>query len=246
MKPIDLVNTNFDFIFRLHYNRRIIESQQFSSANPGLIIMRNCYFFLFSFLCSLHLNGQNCKRLDAQSFFSSTRFGGQISPALADCAKRAHDTSQTNNIFLRIEYDSLKPACRKNYADLFTFHSVPFSFTQISANPKGEILSVEYYSFFRESQAKASSNDSPLPAFKKLYKKLESLYGKPTQISAPTAIDSLLMNEKGMEQIVSWSCSTVDLQLRVFYGAPQKWINVLHVAIRNYDYDRPGAVELLQ
>lgn len=208
--------------------------------------MRIFCYFLFSFLVSLNLSGQNCQRLDEQSFFKSIRFGEKIPPALAACTNKSNNGNASNISFLRIEYDSLQQACRKKYADLFTFHSESFSFSQISANQKGQILSVEYYSFFDENKATASTSDSPLPRFERLYKKLESLYGKPTMLALPTRTDSLLMKEKGMEQGAAWSCNTIDLKLRVYHGAPQKGLNVLHVIIRNRDFDKPEVIRSLQ
>ena len=203
-----------------------------------------CYLF-FSFLIGANVHGQNCKKLDVQSFFTSIRFGDPISPALLLCANETNKGKASYYPFLRMKYDSLQQACRKKYADLFTFLSQPFSFSQISTNRKGQILSVEWYSFFDEHKATDPSY-SPLPNFVRLYEKLELLYGKPTQLELPTRMDSLLMKEKGTEQAAVWACRTIDLRLRVYYGAPQKGLNVLHVIIRNRDFDKPEVVESLQ
>lgn len=187
---------------------------------------------------ALSAHGQNCGRLDAQSFFTSIRFGDRISAALAGCANQP-DNGNWSSSFLRLERDRLQPACRKKYADLFTFLSVPFSFSQISTNPKGQVLSVEWYSFYDENQATDPIGKGPLPRFVALYNKLESLYGKPTRLELPGKTDSLLMKERGMEQAATWSCSTLDLKLRVYFGAPQKGLNILHIIVRNRDFDLP-------
>lgn len=216
------------------------------ARQPILTNMKLFCYLLFGFLVALNVHGQNCPRLDVQSFFTSITFGDRISPALAVCANQLNKDNAPYSSFLRIEYDSLQQACRKKYADLFTFLSVHFSFSQISTNPKGQILSVERYSFFNEHKATDSITGSPLTSFVSLYQKLESLYGKPTQFELPMKTDSLLMKEKGMQQTATWSCSTIDITLRVYYGAPHKELNVLHVIIRNRDLDIPEVDQYLQ
>ncbi len=80
---------------------------------------------------------------------------------------------------LRIAYDSLNKNCKKQYADLFTYHKVRFSNTQIEGDNKGRITAVNMYSFLDAAVAGSAINYQPPAEFTALYKKLQSLYGEP-------------------------------------------------------------------
>jgi len=197
--------------------------------------MKLLYLLFFNFLISFIAIGQDCKKLDSKSFFRSIKFGDSIPPDLIACSQK---TKVGNGYsFLRIQYDSLDKSCKKKYADLFTFLSTPFSFSQISTNNSGQIMLVEFYSFFEDKRPDKPLTYELSPNFSKIYKKLQSLYGKPTTIKEPTKTDSLFLREKGIPVEMYWICNTIDLQLRGFYGASKKDLNVLHVQIRNRNFD---------
>lgn len=201
-----------------------------------------CYL-LFCLLITIKVYGQNCQRLDTHSFLNSIRFGDKIPPELIACKNQPHKSGNLYYSDLQINYNSLQIKCRKKYADLFQFLSQPFSISQINTNQIGQILSVEWYSFFDEYQETNTASDTPFLAYRKVYQQLESLFGKPTSLQLPTRFDSLLMKVKGIEQAAMWSCSSIDLKIRVYHGAPEKRLNILHVTIRNRDFDRMIEVE---
>lgn len=197
--------------------------------------MKLFYLLFFNFLISFIAIGQDCKKLDYKSFFRSIKFGDSIPPDLIACSKK---TKVANGYsVLRIQYDSLDKSCKKKYADLFTFLSTPFSFSQISTNNNGQVLVVELYSFFNDDRSDKALIYDPSPNFIKISKKLESLFGKPTTIKEPTKTDSLFLREKGMPVEMFWTCNTIELQLRGYYGASKKDLNVLHIQIRNREFD---------
>jgi hypothetical protein len=104
---------------------------------------------LFTFCITFKSHSQNCKTLDNKLFFTSIKFGDQLSNDLMVCLKKTK-TEYSYYTGYRIKYDSLNQDYKKKYADLFTFLSVPFSFSQITANKKEQIYSVELYSFFND------------------------------------------------------------------------------------------------
>jgi len=202
-------------------------------------------YFLFGFLVTCKVHGQNCQRLDSTSFFTSIKFGDQIPADLASCSKKSKIESPYYGI-LRTKYDSLTRECKKKYTDLFTFQSTSFSFSQVSTNKSGQILTVELYSFFNDNRTAKEINYGPPPDFIRIYRKLESLYGKPAIIQEPTKTDSLFIKEKGMPWLIAWYCNTINLQLRVNYGAREEALNVLHIQITNREFDIVKELELLQ
>jgi len=203
--------------------------------------MKVFYCFLFGSLVTFNVHSQKCQTLDTKSFFTSIKFGGQIPADLTVCSRKTKIENPYYGV-LRIGYDSLQRECKKKYADLFTFLSVPFSFSQLGTNKNGQILSVELYSFFNDHSGNAVTYKPP-SNFIRINKKLESLYGKPTRIEEPTKTDSLFIKEKGMPLLIAWECNTIHLRLRVIYGARQKALNVLHLQIINRDFDLPEAIQ---
>jgi hypothetical protein len=79
-----------------------------------------------------------------------------------------------------------------------------------------------------------------------IYKKLVSLYGKPTRIEEGTNTDSLLIKELAMPYLVAWECNNIFLQLRVRYGSRQKALNIIDIQITNRQFDIPEQEQLLQ
>lgn len=212
--------------------------------------MKFFYCILLSLPLSLHANGQFSQKLDSQVFFTSIRFGDKIPPALADCGNQANGDQILYS--LHLQYDSLQAVCRKQYADLFSFLSTPFSFSNIIANDNGEILYVGLYSFFEEHKSTNSIQDGPIPGFTALYEKLVSLYGKPLSITPPADTDSLFLTGRdtlslkdwGMEQEARWEGFDITLNLRTFFGASVERVNILVLSIRNKNFDRMKEIEI--
>ena len=208
-----------------------------------LLYMKTICILLAKFLFIHAIQGQNCNTLDKEPFFTSIKFGGQIPDNLASCSKeKIVDLSTYKH--LRIAYDSLKGTCKKLYADLFSYHKVRFLNTQIEADNKGRITTVNMYSFLDKKVAGSTITYNPPAEYTALYKKLQSLYGKPVAIEMPTQMDSLLIRERGMTQKVGWYCSDIFLELRVSYGAEEKFLNMLSVNIRNTAFDLPEVEKL--
>jgi hypothetical protein len=204
--------------------------------------MKPLFYLLFCFLLTGEVQGQNCKTLEQKSFFKSVRFGGPIPDELTNCSK-AIKLKYSNYTHVQVMRDSLQQRCNKKYADLFHFLSVPFSFAQLDANNKGELFFVEMYSFFDDNRSGDSITYNPPPNFTRLYKKLESLYGKPNRTEVPTKADSLFIREKGMPLMVAWECNNIHLRLKIHYGARQKMQNVLDIQIVNRAYELLPEVE---
>ncbi len=204
--------------------------------------MKLLFSLLFGFFITSGLYAQNCKVLDNKSFFLSVKHGNQIPEDLIACLKHA---KPEHSYFIRIEYDSLKASCKKRYADLFNFLSVPFSFSQIGANDKGQILSIQLYSFFDDNR-KDSLIYTPPVNYTGIYTKLLLLYGQPTRVEEASYTDSLFVKEMGMPRLATWECNNITLQLRVRYGSRVKDLNVLEVSIRNRKFDIPEAEQISQ
>src|SRR5215217_6598083 len=100
-----------------------------------------CYL-LFYLLFPLSRHTQNCKALHKKTLFTNLKFGDPIPDGLITCSKSVK-VAYSHYTSLRVEYDSLKQSCKRKYADLLTFSSVPFSFLQLGANKKGKIFSIE-------------------------------------------------------------------------------------------------------
>ena len=100
------------------------------------------------------------------------------------------------------------------------------------------------YSFLDKKVAGSTITYNPPAEYTALYKKLQSLYGKPVAIEMPTQMDSLLIRERGMTHKVGWYCSDIFLELRVNYGAEEKFLNMLSVNIRNTAFDLPEVEKL--
>ncbi len=214
-----------------------------STARLRVVTRTLCnYFFslIFGIFIASSLDAQNCKALDVKSFFPSVKYGSPIPEDLIACRGKA---KTGGNHFIRIEYDSLNARCKKRYSDLFHFMSVPFSFLQITANEKEQILSVQLYSFFDDSQREGPLVHAPPTNFTEIYNTLNSLYGQPTNIEAATTSDSLFVKELGMPHAVAWECNNITLQLRIRYGSLIKEINVIEVSIVNRNFDIPAEVQ---
>ena len=206
--------------------------------------MKLFYCLLFSLIAAITLHCQNCKGLDSKLFFSSIKFGDQIPGDLTDCSKKTKIEYQYHTDY-RLQYDSLNQGCRKRYADLFTFLSIPFSFIQIDANKKGQVFYVELYSFFDDAHLHDSIYTPPAN-FIEIYNKLVSLYGKPTGIEEATDRDSLFIKELGMPRLIAWECNNISLRLRVNYGSREKNLNVIDIQIRNRQFELIEQEKLLQ
>ena len=200
-----------------------------------------CYSFL-ALLVSLKLHSQSCKELDRKQFFTSIKFGNKIPSALLNCSG-SKAVSYAGSATLRIQFDSLTPACKKKYADLFTFQGLSFSFSQLSTNQEGQLMLAEMYSFFDDDRSDDSIIYSPPSNFIRLSAKLESLYGKPTYLQFPTKTDSLFFKVKVMEQVITWGCNNYDLYVRIRYGSRDKMLNVILLQIRSRNFDVPLEVQ---
>ena len=204
-------------------------------------VMQLLFRLIFGIFIVTNLDAQNCKVPDVQSFFPSVKFGGPIPGDLIACSG---SDKTAGKHFIRIEYDSLNTRCKKRYSDLFHFMTVPFSFSQISANDKRQILSVQLYSFFDDSQREGALAYSPPTNFTEIYNRLNSLYGQPAGIEKATTSDSLFVKELGMPHAVTWECNNITLQLRIRYGSLLKDINVIEVSIVNKDFDIPATEQV--
>jgi hypothetical protein len=191
---------------------------------------------LFVFFITLKVHSQNCKTLDTTSFFTSIKFGDQIPGELIACAKKAPSQSPYS-IDLSLMYDSLNRDCKRKYSDLFTFLSVPFAFSEITANRKGQIYSVELHSFLDDNYPDDSITYASPGKFISIYKKLESLFGKPSRIEEPSHDDSLFIRDIGMPREIAWECNKIRLQLSARYGSRGKWINTIDILIKNRTFE---------
>ena len=214
-------------------------------ASDNLKLMKFIYCLLFCFFTTDILYCQNCKILDNKSFFTSIQFGNKIPDDLFLCSKKQNLPSLYYTGF-RLEYDSLNPNCKNKYADLFSFLTIRYSFSQISLNKKGQIFLLDLYSFFDDNDTNDSTTYQPPVKFTETCNKLISLYGNPTRIEEANSTDSLLVKDLGMPKMVAWECNNISLILKVRYGSRSKALNVLDIQIINRNFDLPEQVEVEQ
>ena len=206
--------------------------------------MKLFFCLLASILASVSLHSQNCKSLDSKLFFKSIKFGDQVPDKLTACSK-SPKLEYSSYIDYRLEYDSLNKDCRKRHSDIFEFLSIPFSFSEISTNKKGQIFQVELYSFFDDTHRKDSIISVPPANFVKIFNKLVALYGKPTEIKEATNSDSLFIKELGIPRLIVWECNNISLRLRVNYGSREKALNLIDVQIRNTQFELIEELKIL-
>lgn len=192
--------------------------------------MKFLYSLLFVFSTTNFLFGQDCKVLDKKSFFKSIKFGNPIPEDLFVCSK------VQKNAFFRMDYNSTDGQCRNKYADLFGFLSNTYTFLQIGQNQKGQIYSVDLYSFFDDIRDDTSKQYDPPANFMNTYNHLISLYGMPTRIENANERDSLFIKESGIPKMAAWECNRISLTLRIRYGARNTDLNIFYVGIVDMNY----------
>lgn len=205
--------------------------------------MKPLYCLIVGLLTVFAANSQHCKALEKASFFKSMKFGDKVPAGLfTNCQKTK--PGYGGGLY-RIAYDSLSQNCRKEYAELFNFLFVPFSFLQLITNQKGEISSIELYSFFDDRRDESIIYKLP-GNFTGLYDQLVSHYGKPTHVQQATGTDSLFIRDLGMPRVADWECDNISLRLRVVYGARNKDLNILHIQVRNRGFEASPEEEVSQ
>ena len=131
------------------------------------------------------------------SFFTTLKFGEKFPTEIKTNTKALLTRTSYYEDFL-MKYDSLSKDCKRKYSDLFTFLSVPFAFSEITENRREQIYSFDLYSFFEDNHSGDSITFKTPDKFNRLYKKMESLYGKPSRIEEASYHDSLFIREIGM------------------------------------------------
>jgi len=195
-------------------------------------------FFLllsFNFFVLLKTNGQDCEKL-GRSTFSELKFGSKYpSGPLAACAK-------TGNVY-HLDYDSLDENCKKKYSALFKFLSLHFSHLIIRTNKNGEIYSIELWTVLKRSDWKDSANTSPPPEkFAKLQKKLETSYGKATDMENEISSNPFVKKIDGVTRRAGWECTDLRLRMRVTYASEVAEVNVLSVEIKDPGFEIVGVL----
>jgi hypothetical protein len=200
---------------------------------------------LTALFITFNLYSQNCGKLDNTSFFKTIKFGEQIPESFIACSRGPKFESQYFTEF-HFEYDSLSNFCKINYRSYFNFFSVPFKSSKIITNKKGQIVTVQLYSFFDDKSSADSMISKPPGSFTKIYNKLTSLYGSPTSVQKPTSLDSLLVKEIGLRSYYEWRCMNMAVELRICYGSTNKGLDLFHVILTNMKYEPLPEVERIK
>jgi hypothetical protein len=215
------------------------------TTNHYIKLMKLLFCLLLSLSVSPGLHSQHCETLEKALFFTSIQLGGQVPKDVTNCQKNVKFEYPAYTDY-RLKFDSLNQVCKKKYADLFKFKSVPFSNSIISTNKKGQIFLAEMFYFFEDCHGRDSIHASPPANFVKLFNQFVSLYGNPTRIEKSPDSDTLFIKDLGIHQSAVWECNNLYLQLRVNYGSRTKSLNIVEVQIKNAQFELMENIEALE
>ena len=195
--------------------------------------MKSIVILLFSSLIGSEVHTQNCKILDSALFFREIKFGDPLPlNLLSTCSMNWKEGS-----VYRLHFDSLDSKCKKRYSNLFKLSSLVFSHLIITTNEKGQIYSVNLWSFLDASNGKDSANNQLPNGFTNLFNKMVSLYGQPTTKENNVSSDPFVNRINGITKRVTWECNVIELLMNVTYGSNMNATNIINVEVTNRNFE---------